>query len=128
MKTFLIKIGINAVALWVAATVVPGIALGESKDLGSNLITVLLVALIFGLVNAIVRPIAKLFALPALVLTLGLFIFVINALMLVLTSYIAGKLGLAFSISEFFWSAVMGAVVITAVSWFLSIILPGDNS
>ena len=49
MKTFLIKIGINAVALWVAATVVPGIALGESKDLGSNLITVLLVALIFGL-------------------------------------------------------------------------------
>lgn len=124
MKSFLIKTAINAAAIWVAAMAVPGIALGESPEFGTNLLTVLLVALIFGLVNAIVRPVVKLLALPALVLTLGLFIFIVNALMLVLTSWVAGKLGLAFSIDEFFWSAVMGALIVTAVSWILSLALP----
>jgi putative membrane protein len=127
VKHFAIKTGINAVALWVAAMVVPGIKLGEGTSIGTNLLTVLLVALIFGLVNAVVRPIVKLFALPALILTLGLFIFVVNALMLVLTSWLAAKLGLAFEIDKFFWSAVMGALIITAVSWVLSIVIPGDK-
>lgn len=127
MKRFAIKTGINAVALWVAAMAVPGIKLGEGTSIGTNLLTVLLVALIFGLVNAVVRPIVKLFALPALILTLGLFIFVVNALMLVLTSWLAGKLGLAFEIDKFFWSAVMGALIITAASWVLSIVIPGDK-
>jgi putative membrane protein len=124
VKSFLIKTAINAAAIWVAAMAVPGIALGESPEIGTNLLTVLLVALIFGLVNAIVRPIVKLLALPALVLTLGLFIFIVNALMLVLTSWVAGKLGLAFAIDQFFWSAVMGALIVTAVSWILSLALP----
>lgn len=124
MKSLLIKTTINAAAIWVAAMAVPGIALGESPEFGTNLLTVLVVALIFGLVNAIVRPVVKLLALPALVLTLGLFIFIVNALMLVLTSWVAGKLGLAFSIDEFFWSAVLGALIVTAVSWILSLALP----
>lgn len=121
----LIKVAVNAVALWVAALVVPGINLAEgSATWTSKTVTIVLVALVFGLVNAVIKPIAKILSFPAIVLTLGLFTFVVNAFMLQITEWISGPLGLSFSIDEFFWDAVFAAIIITLVSWVLSVILP----
>ena len=129
MKNFLIKTGINAIALWVAALVVSGINLAEDQAAWtSKVVTVVLVALLFGLVNAILGPIARFLSFPARVITLGLFTFVVNAFLLQVTEWISDPLGLAFTIDKFFWDAVFAAVVITLVSWVLSVILPdGDD-
>lgn len=129
MTNFAIKTGVNAVALWVAALAVPGITLAEDgASTGSKILTIILVAAIFGLINAVIKPIAVLFSLPALILTLGLFTLVINALMLQLLDWFAGKLDLSFNVDDFFWSAVAGALIITLVSWILNILIPdGDD-
>lgn len=125
MKNFLIKVGINGAALWVAALVVTGFHLADGdSDWQSKLMTILFVALIFGVINAFLKPLATFLALPALVLTLGLFIFVVNAFMLQLTEWLSGPLGIDFTIDAFFWDAVMAAVVMTLVSWALSVVLP----
>lgn len=125
MTNFLIRTGINAVALWVAAWLVDGIVLAEDEaTFASTFTTVLLVALIFGVVNAVVKPIAKVLAFPFIVLTLGLFTFVVNALMLWLTSWIAEQVDLAFRVDGFFWEAVLGSLVISFVSWVLTLVLP----
>lgn len=126
-----VKIGINAVALWVAAWLVDGIGLAEGDStFASKFTTVLLVALVFGVVNAVVKPIAKFFSFPVIVLTLGLFTFILNAFMLQLTEWIAEPLGLDFTITDFFWDAVIGALVITLVSMILNFVIPdadGDD-
>lgn len=124
IRTFVIRTLVNAVALWLAALVIPGIELGEGSDGLQNLKTVLLVALVFGVVNAVVKPIAKFFSFPLIILTLGLFTFIVNALMLQLTSWLADGLGLAFRIEDFFWSAVLGAVVVTIVASILNVVVP----
>ena len=80
------------------------------------------VALIFGIVNAFIKPILKLISLPLIILTLGLFVFIVNALMLQLTSWLAGKFDLAFNVEHFFWDAIFGALIITFVSMLLSFI------
>lgn len=121
--SILIKIAINAVALWVAAWLLPGISFGAGK-FGSKFATVVLVALVFGLVNTVVKPIAKLLSFPFIVLTLGLFTFILNAFMLQLTEWISGPLGLSFTIDHFFWDAVLGALVITVVSMILHWVIP----
>jgi putative membrane protein len=123
---FLIKIAVNAVALWVAAWLVPGISFGDGK-FGSKFATVVLVALVFGLVNAVVKPIAKLLSFPLIILTLGLFTFIVNAFMLQLTEWIADPLGLSFQIAHFFWDAVLGALIITVVSMILGWVVPDDD-
>lgn len=121
----LIKVGVNAVALWVAALVVSGIDLAEGDHTWqSKLLTILLVAIVFGLVNAVVKPVAKFFSFPFVVLTLGLFTFVVNAFMLQLTAWIAKPLGLSFAIHHFFWDAILGALVISLVSLVLNLVLP----
>ena len=127
MQNFLIRVLINAVALWAAAGLIPGISFGDEDEWTKKVVTVVLVALLFGLVNAVIRPIAKVLSFPFIVLTLGLFTFVVNAFMLQITEWIAEPLGLAFTIDEFFWDAVMGAVIITIVSWLLSVVLPEDD-
>jgi putative membrane protein len=111
---------ISAAAVWVAATYVPGIRYDGSFT------TLLVVALILGLVNAIVRPVLKALACAVIVLTLGLALFVINALMLLLTSYLAGELGYGFHVDGFV-PALVGSIVISLVSWVLSIFLPDDD-
>ncbi|GAA2736176.1 phage holin family protein [Pedococcus aerophilus] len=124
---FLIKVAVNAVALWVAAWLLPGIGFGDGK-FGSKFATVLLVAVVFGIVNAVVKPIAKLLSFPFIILTLGLFTFIVNAFMLQLTEWISEPLGLSFTIDEFFWDAVLGALVVTIVSMVLNWVLPdGDD-
>ena len=123
---FLIKIAVNAVALWAAAWLLPGISFGEGK-FGSKFATVVLVALVFGLVNAVVKPIAKFLSFPFIILTLGLFTFIVNAFMLQLTEWISEPLGLSFTIRHFFWDAVLGALVITVVSMVLHWVIPDSD-
>ncbi|MGL5867122.1 MAG: phage holin family protein [Dermatophilaceae bacterium] len=128
MKNLLLRVGVNAVALWVAALVVDGVDLAEDDtSLGSRLLTIVLVALLFGAINAVVAPIAKFFSFPLIVLTLGLFTFVVNALMLQITAWVSGPLGLAFTVDDFFWDAVLAALIITLVSWALNLALPKDD-
>ena len=113
---FLIRFLINAAALWIATQIVPGVThTGPWTSL-------LLVALVFGVLNAVVRPILKLLTCPLIVLTLGLFTFVINAVMLWLTSAVSESLGLGFHVDGF-GSAFLGALVVTVVSVLLSVFL-----
>jgi len=124
LTNFLLKTVVNGLALWLAAIVVPGIVLGRDAEWTGTLKTVVLVAVVFGLVNAVIRPVLTFFTLPLIWLTLGLFTLVINALMLQLTSWLAGKLDLAFHVNAFFWDAVLGALVITFVSVVLHVVIP----
>ncbi len=124
MRNFLIKVVVNGLGLWVAALVIEGIELGVEGEWTDRLVSIVLVALVFGLINAIVKPIATFFSFPLIVLTLGLFALIVNALMLLLLSWIAGETGLAFSVEQFWWDAVLGAIVITFVSMVLNLVLP----
>jgi putative membrane protein len=117
---------INGIALWVAAWAVPGITFGTGQTTSSTILTVVIVALIFGLINALVRPIAALLSLPLIILTLGLFIFILNAAMLQLTSWIAGQFDLAFPVDAFFWDAIWGSLIITFVSLVLGLFKRAD--
>ena len=117
---FLLRLVITAAALWAAVALVNGITFT------GGWISLLCVALIFGLVNAVVRPLLKLLTCPLVLLTLGLFIFVINALMLWLTSALSVSLGLGFHVAGFA-SAFWGALVVTIVSVLLSIFVPDDR-
>ena len=111
--TILIRLLINAAALWAAVRLVPGVSFTGDWRL------LLVVALIFGVLNALVKPVLWLLTLPFLVLTLGLFTFVLNAFLLWLTSAVSGAVGLGFHVDGF-WSAFLGALVVSAVSIVLS--------
>lgn len=113
---FLLRILATAAALWIATQIVPGVTHSGPWT------SLLLVAIVFGLLNAIVRPLLKLLTCPLILLTLGLFTFVINALMLWLTSAISSTLGLGFHVAGFV-PAFLGALVITVVSVLVSLIL-----
>ncbi len=121
---FLVRLVINAVALLVAAWFVPGIYLSAARGQTEphDWLTVVVVALIFGVVNAIIRPFVLVLTLPFNILTLGLFTFVVNALMLRLTSWIAERMDLGFRVRGF-WSALLGALIISVVSFALSRLL-----
>ena len=122
-----VKTIINGLALFLAAYIVPGIHLGEGGDTSRTIVTILLVAVIFGVINAILKPLVKLLSLPVIVLTLGLFLLVINALMLQLTSWICGNLDLAFHVDNFFWDAILGALIITVVASILNALIPDPD-
>ncbi|MEU3553656.1 phage holin family protein [Streptomyces fragilis] len=125
MMNFLVKTLANAGALAVAVWLIDKISL-EGGSTGRKAWTLILVALIFGLVNLLVKPVVKLLTLPLFILTLGLITLVVNALMLLLTSWIAGELDLSFHV-EGFWTAVLGGLVISVVSWALDLILPDND-
>jgi putative membrane protein len=126
MVKFAVKVGINGVALWVAAWIVDGIGFGEGQ-FGSKFATVVLVALLFGVVNAFLKPIATFFSFPFILLTLGLFTIVVNAFMLQVTEWIADPLGLSFVIDEFWWDAIWGAIIISIVSIVLDWVIPDGD-
>jgi putative membrane protein len=117
---------VNAVAIWVATLVVPGIGIGGEAGDGvwQQVLTFLVLGAVFGLLNAVVKPIVKFFTFPLYLLTLGLFSFVVNALMLQATSWISEATPLTFRVDDFFWSAVLAAVVVTFVSMVLNLVLP----
>lgn len=118
----LVRILVNAAALAAAAALVDGIALGQGTT-EERVLSLLAVAVVFGLVNAIIRPIVRLLTLPLFILTLGLFTFVVNALMLLLTSWLSGQLDLVFEVDGFI-PALLGALVITVVSFLANVLLP----
>jgi putative membrane protein len=119
--TFLVRLLISAAALFLAARVVPGIRLGAGDRLHtpSDWMTLLVVAVIFGVVNAVVWPVVFWLTLPVTLATLGLFVLVINALMFLLTSRITGALGLGFRVDGFV-PAFAGALVMSIVSLLLN--------
>jgi putative membrane protein len=116
LMRFVLRLLITAAALWVAVRFVPGISYDGNPAL------LLGVALIFGVVNTIVKPIVTIFSLPAVVLTLGLFLLVINALMLWFTGWLSTQLGLGFHVQGF-GAAFLGAIVVGLVAWALSVFL-----
>ena len=111
---FILRLLATAASLWVAVLLVPGISYT------GGILGLLAVALVFGLVNAIIRPILKALTCPLVVLTLGLFVFVLNGLMLWLTSALAQTLGVGFDVDGF-WAALVGALIVGIVSTILNL-------
>ncbi len=107
-----IRLGINAAALWLASEWVTGFEIDGWQSL-------LATAAIFGVVNALITPVAQFLGCPLSCLTVGLFALVINAAMLALTAWVAGSLGLDVAIDGF-WAAFLGALLVSFVSWLLS--------
>jgi len=125
---FLIKVVVNAVAIWVATVIVPGVTVSESGDsTGDTILTLLVIGLLFGIVNAVIKPVVKLLAFPFYILTLGLLAFVVNAAMLELVSWLSGKFDITFEIDDFFWSAILAAIVVSLVSMALNLVLPDED-
>jgi putative membrane protein len=122
---FLIWLVVNAGALAVATWLLDGMRLTGSSDT-DRILTLLIVALIFGVINAVLGPVIKLLSLPFIILTLGLLLLVINALLLMLTSAICGALDVPFQVDGF-GTAVLGSIIITIASWILEAVLPDGD-
>jgi putative membrane protein len=123
---FLIWLATNVLAVGVAAWVVPGIRFTDGGQLADYWPTLFGVGIILGVVSRFVKPVVKLLSLPFIVLTLGLFLWVINALMLTLTGWLARQLDLGFRVQDFFWSALLGALVISLVNWLVASVADRD--
>lgn len=118
---FIIGVLVTAAALWIATLIVPGIHIEASVK------GFLIVALVFGLVNALVRPVARLLTLPVRILTLGLFSLVINAAMLMLTDWLAGHvMSIDGDTMTQLWNALLGSIVVSIASTLIHWIVPGD--
>jgi putative membrane protein len=113
----IIRILINAAALWVAVAIVGGL------EFDGEWWALLIIALIMGVVNVVVRPILTILSLPAIVLTLGLFLFIVNAAVLGIVIWVSDSLGLGLTSDGFFWSTFLGAIVVSLVSWGLETVL-----
>lgn len=130
MRSFIVRVLINGLALWIASWILPGLDISTSATTeavansgvtqGTETIGIILaylfIGLIFGVVNAFVRPLVSFLSLPITILTLGLFTIVINAAMLYLTSWLSSYTPVHFSIDSFFWTAVLAAIIITLIS------------
>jgi putative membrane protein len=121
---FVLWLGANAVALLAAIWLFDGIRLHADSDT-DRVIQLLITGGIFGAINSLVKPVIQVLSIPFIVVTLGLFLVVINALMLLLTSKVADTLDLGFHV-EGFWTAVWGAIVISIVGLVVDSLLPGD--
>jgi len=119
---FLLRVAVSAAALAVATAVLPGIQLTTGSTT-SKVLTLIAVALIFGVINAVLKPIIKTIGCLFYILTLGLVALVVNALLLLLVSVVAGWLSLPFHITGFV-PAFLGAIIISVVTWLLSVLLP----
>ncbi|MGQ0480597.1 MAG: phage holin family protein [Pseudonocardia sp.] len=122
MLALAIKVAVNAVALWIATVLVDGINLG-GRDETVRIGTLVVVALIFGVVNAVLKPIIKTVGCAFYLLTLGLIGLVVNALLFLLVGYLAEQIGLPFSVDGF-WPAFLGAIVVALVGFVLHLIIP----
>ncbi|OFI36991.1 hypothetical protein BIU82_11300 [Arthrobacter sp. SW1] len=130
MGAFIVRVLINGLALWVASWLLPGLDISTTatsnavnnagitqggETLGI-ILAYLFIGLIFGIVNAFVRPLVKLLSLPITILTLGLFTIVINAAMLYLTAWLSSYTPVHLTIDSFFWTAVLAAIIISIIS------------
>jgi putative membrane protein len=113
----ILQILVNAAALWVAVLIVPGLNWS-----GGEWWKFLLVAVAFSLVNSYLKPILRILTLPISIITLGLFLLVLNALLLLLVDAISRELRLGFEVADF-WAALLGSIVISIVGWILSMVV-----
>ncbi|MGA7205627.1 MAG: phage holin family protein [Specibacter sp.] len=128
MLKIVVRILVNALALWVAGWILPGITIVQTSSTGletsnatvNTALAYIFLGLVFGVVNALVKPIVKVLSLPVTILTLGLFTIVINAAMLWLTSWLSSYTPVHFTIDRFFWTAIFAAVIISVVSMLTS--------
>ncbi|SEE92405.1 putative membrane protein [Arthrobacter alpinus] len=129
MGRIVIRVAINALALWVAGWILPGMDIASTTIVGNDVagasgsanvintvLAYLFIGLLFGIVNALVKPVVKLLSLPVTVLTLGLFTIVINAAMLWLTAWVTTFTPISLTIDDFFWTAILAALIISVVS------------
>ncbi|MDT7705576.1 MAG: putative rane protein [Pseudonocardiales bacterium] len=119
---YVIRVAVIAVSLWVATLIVPGIH-NEAGTTGSRVGTLIVVALIFGLVNATLKPLIKTVGCAFYLLTLGLIGLVVNALLFLLVGFIAERIGLPFTVDGF-GPAFFGAIVVAVVSFVLHVVIP----
>lgn len=121
MLRLLLRLVVNAIALWVAIEIVPGLTYTSE-----SYVSLLIIAFIFGLVNALVRPILVLLTCPLIVLTLGLFVLIVNGVLLSITVWLSGvfDLGLA---SDSFLSTLLGAVIVSVVSGVINLLIKEES-
>lgn len=122
----LARLVINAIAIWLAVHWVHGLHLATDghDNTGYRILVVLGIAVVFTVVNALVKPVVKLLSLPVVVLTLGLFILVVNGFMLELTAKITETSAYGLRIDHFWPSAIWGALIVSVVNWVLHIFIP----
>lgn len=123
MRRFLVRLLINAVALWLTTLIVPGVHV-KPYDTGvlPSILTFLLVALVFGIVNGVIGNLVRIVAFPLYILTLGLLALVVNALLLLLVAWLSTLAGFGLVINNF-WAGFWGALVLAIISWLIGIIL-----
>ena len=122
---FVVRVLINGVAIWLATLVLPGLTIVGADTTAQSIGIILLVALVFGLVNAIVKPVVAILSIPLYILTLGLFTLIVNALMLTLTEWITEQTSWGLRIDDF-GTAILGALIISIVSFVLSAMTSKD--
>ena len=118
----IVRLAVSAVALWLTTLIFKGITVDGT--IGRKVLTLVLVAALFGIINAVLRPIIKAIGCWAYLLTLGLISLVVNGALLMLTSYLADKLNLSFHVDKFWPTAVLGALVIGVISWLINLVIP----
>ncbi|AZZ53865.1 MULTISPECIES: phage holin family protein [Rathayibacter] len=123
MRRLLLGLATNAVALWLTTLVVAGVRVDPyEQGPTAAVLTYLLVAVIFGVVNSVVGRVVRVVAFPLYVLTLGLVSFLVNGLLLLLTAWISGLFGFGLVVDGFWWG-VLGALVLAIVNWFIGLLL-----
>ncbi|WP_225752699.1 phage holin family protein [Actinotalea sp. Marseille-Q4924] len=122
--SFLVRVVINAAAIWLATVLLDGLDVVGGDDTTTRVLVFLAVALVFGLVNAVVRPVVSFLSLPLYILTLGLFTLVVNALMILLTGWLSGLTDYGLRVDGF-WTALLAGLIVAVVSFLLSLVVPG---
>ena len=124
MTRFVVRLLINALALWITTMLVPGVTVVpyEPNDTLATVLTFLLVAGIFGIVNTVIGNFIRIVAFPLYILTLGLIALVVNSLLLLLVAWISDLIGFGLQVDGFWWG-VVGAVVLSLFSWLINIVL-----
>jgi putative membrane protein len=124
MRRFLVRLVINAVALWLTTFIVHGVTVTsfQPENTATTILSYLLVALIFGIVNGVIGNFVRIVAFPVYILTLGLIALIVNGLLLLLVGWISSFLGFGLHVDGFWWG-VLGAVVLALISWIIGILL-----
>jgi putative membrane protein len=123
---FLVRTLVTAIGLWVATAIVGGIYL-SGRNWWQDAVTLIVVAIIFGLVNAILKPLIKIFGCLFYILTLGLFALVVNALLFLLVGWLSRVLHVPFHVTGF-WAGFWGAIIVTVVSWAINLAIGGRDA
>lgn len=125
MGFFLLRVALTGLALWIVTQIVPGVQFVGGDTTAQKIGIICVVALIFGLVNAFIKPVVQLLSIPLYIVTLGLFHIVVNALMLWITAWITDKTAKHWGlyIADFWWDAIWAAIVLSLVGWVLSLVV-----